>query len=168
MRLAQISSFCSVNQSCCADRRVSSRQGEIFKRKTEYFLSFNIGVSRDLWERFGLVSSAYDMTQQQMNGILRFALSIASNMQATRSANSRHTIHRLESSTIGYCNLFVCPAAELQCMRYTREIDMHLHFDGFLPFIYTDTIMHVLSAVITHPVRGRAFVRGCIFRKDEA
>ncbi len=48
-------------------------------------------------------------------------------------------------------------SSELRFMRYTREIHMHLHFDGLSPFIHTATSMHVLSAVITHPVRGRVF-----------
>ncbi len=54
---------------------------------------------------------------------------------------------------IGNFNLFVCLAAELQCLHYTGEIHMHLHFDGFSPFIYTDTIRHVLLA----PGCGRVF-----------
>ncbi len=58
---------------------------------------------------------------------------------------------------ISYFNSFVCLAAELQCMSYTEGIRMHLHFYGFAPFIYTSTVVHVLLAVITHPVRGRVF-----------
>ncbi len=112
------------------------------------------------------MSSGYDMTRRQTEGMLRLVGSITSDMpirsanglrQTTTTAGRRHTLHRFEGGTIGYFNIFECLASELRFMRYTREIHMHLHFDGLSPFIHTATNMHILSAVITHPVRGRVF-----------
>ncbi len=134
-------------------------------------------MPRDHRERVGLVSTAYDMTRRQTEGMLRLAGSITSDMpirsanglrQTTTTAGCRHTLHRLKGGTIGYFNLFGGLVSELRFMRYTREIHMHLHFDGLSPFNHAATNMHVLSAVITHPVRGRVFPPCCIFRNGEA
>ncbi len=117
-------------------------------------------MPRDLRETVSLASSAYDLTRRQTVGML-LVVSITSDLsirsanglrKTTTTAGRRHTLHRLEGGTFEYFNILECLASELRLMRYTREIHMHLHFDGLSPFIHTATNMHVLSAVITHPV----------------
>ncbi len=73
-----------------------------------------------------------DLPIKSANGLLRTPTAV------TR----RHIIRPFEGGTIGYVDIMVCLAAELDMMDTTREIHLQLPFDGFSPKDYSVTSVH--------------------------
>ncbi len=70
-------------------------------------------------------------------------------LRTPTAATRGHVIRPFEGGTIGYVDIMVCLAAELEMMDKAREIHIQLHFDGFNPNDYSVSSMHCFSGLIT-------------------
>ncbi len=86
-----------------------------------------------------------DLPIKSANGLLR----------TPTTATRLHILLPFEGGTIGYVDMMVCLAMELEMTDETREIHIQLHFNGFSPNEYSVSSVHCFSGLITYPVHGR-------------